>query len=324
MRASRRCRAAIRAVPLLLLLVASGCGTAAGAPHLDVLLASTDVRAAPDPAVGREPVADATVAVPTGLAAPLSVEGLSARDSELWLRDRTTDGSLLASVWSPAGEWPAAQPRDPDEDDEYADEFAEYDPLERFNEKVFRFNYNVDRFVLKPVARVYNAIMPEPFQVMVSNGFDNIGFVPRMVNSALQGKWGGAGRELARFLINSTAGIGGLFDPAGDYWGIRKSREDFGQTLGSYGVGPGPFLVLPFLEPLTIRDGIGRGVDSLLDPLSWVLPLFWDRIGMTLGNILNERSLNLELFQGFEEGVIDLYSAVRHGYLQRRRQLIQE
>jgi phospholipid-binding lipoprotein MlaA len=313
----------------VLLLVVSGCGTAAGAPRLDTLLAVTDARAAtPDPPVEPEAIADATGAVGTApaapLVAPLSVEGLSARDNELWLRDRTTDGSLLASAWAPAGEWPSAQARDDDEDEEYVDEFAAQDPFERFNEKVFRFNYNVDRFVLKPAARLYNAIMPEPFQVMISNGFDNIAFVPRMVNSALQGKWGGAGREMARFLINSTAGIGGLFDPAGDYWGIPKSREDFGQTLGWYGVGPGPYLILPFLEPLTIRDGIGRGVDSLLDPLSWLLPLFWDRVGMTLGNILNERSLNLELFQGFEEGVIDLYSAVRHGYLQRRRQLIQE
>jgi phospholipid-binding lipoprotein MlaA len=312
---------------LLLLLVVSGCGTAASPPRLDVLLAATDFRAESVPAVEREPIADATVA--TGLVAPLvaplSVEGLSARDNELWLRDRTTDGSLLASAWAPAGEWPSAQARnDDDEDDEYVDEFAAQDPFERFNEKVFRFNYNLDRFVLKPVARVYNKIMPEPFQVMISNGFDNIAFVPRLVNSALQGKWDGAGREMARFLINSTAGIGGLFDPAGDYWGIRKSREDFGQTLGWYGVGPGPYLILPFLEPLTIRDGIGRGVDSLLDPLTWLLPLFWDRLGMRLGDTLNERSLNLELFQGFEEGVVDLYSAVRHGYLQRRRQLIQE
>ena len=92
----------------------------------------------------------------------------------------TLADAALATVdtvtYADTGEWPAAQPRDPDEDDEDADEFAEYDPLERFTEKVFRFNYNVDRFVLKPVARVYNAIMPEPFQVMVSNGFDNIGF----------------------------------------------------------------------------------------------------------------------------------------------------
>ena len=135
---------------------------------------------------------------------------------------------------------------------------------------------------------------------------------------------GRAGRELSRFLINSTAGIGGLFDPAKDFWGIHKSREDFGQTLGVWGSGPGPYLVLPFMEPLTVRDGIGKFVDGAMDPLSYFLPFFWDRIGMKIGDAINERALNYELFQGFEESVIDMYSAVRHGYLQRRQQLIRE
>ena len=174
------------------------------------------------------------------------------------------------------------------------------------------------------IARAYRIVMPEPWQVLIANGFDNINFVPRLINSLLQGKWGGAGRELSRFLINSTAGVGGLFDPAKNYWGIQKSREDFGQTLGFWGAPPGPYLVLPFMEPLTVRDGIGKGVDGLLDPLSYVLPFFWDRLGMKAGDTLNDRALNYDLFQGFEESVIDLYSAVRHGYLQRRQQLIKE
>lgn len=209
-------------------------------------------------------------------------------------------------------------------DDIEAQEPGEYDPWEKFNEKMFEFNRRLDRYVLKPVAQVYNKIIPEPFQVAISNGFDNIAFVPRMVNSVLQGKWGGAGRELSRFLINSTAGIGGLFDPAKDYWGIRKSREDFGQTLGVWGAGPGPYVVVPFLEPLTVRDGIGKFVDTWLDPAAYFLPLIWTRLAMKAGDLVNDRSLNLELFQGFEESVIDMYSAVRHGYLQRRENLIKE
>jgi phospholipid-binding lipoprotein MlaA len=223
----------------------------------------------------------------------------------------STHDVAMAQVRAPE---PAAEPV----------EVEEYDPWEPFNEKMFEFNRNLDRYVLKPVAKAYNVVMPEPFQVMISNGFDNISFVPRLVNSALQGKWGGAGRELSRFLINSTAGIGGLFDPAKDYWGIQKSREDFGQTLGFYGATSGPYLILPFLEPLTVRDGIGKFVDTFMDPLSYYLPLFWDRIGMKAGDIVNERSLNLDLYQGFEESVIDMYSAVRHGYLQRRERLIRE
>ena len=186
------------------------------------------------------------------------------------------------------------------------------------------FNRRLDRYLLKPAAQVYNKIMPEPFQLLIASGFDNIRFVPRAVNNLLQGKWRGAGREVGRFLINSTFGIGGLFDPAKDYWGIQKSSEDFGQTLGVWGSGPGPYLVLPFMEPLTVRDGVGKLVDSFLDPLSYFIPFLWDRLGMRIGDTINERALNYDLFQGFEESVIDMYSAVRHGYLQRRERLIRE
>ncbi|MGH7389292.1 MAG: MlaA family lipoprotein [Candidatus Rokuibacteriota bacterium] len=199
-----------------------------------------------------------------------------------------------------------------------------YDPWEPFNETMFEVNLKLDKYVLKPAANVYRHAIPEPFQVLIANGFDNIRWVPRFVNNLLQGKVGGAGREMARFLINSTAGIGGLFDPAKDYWGIRPSREDFGQTLGVWGAGPGPYLVLPLLPPLTVRDGIGYGVDSAMDPLSYVLPFFWSRLGMRLGDTLNERALNYDLFQGVEETTIDLYSSVRHFYLQRRERQIQE
>jgi phospholipid-binding lipoprotein MlaA len=134
----------------------------------------------------------------------------------------------------------------------------------------------------------------------------------------------GAGRELTRFLINSTAGVAGLFDPARDVFGVQKSRGDFGQTLCVYGVKPGRYVIVPFLEPLTIRDGVGKAVDSALDPLSYFLPLVWDRLAMKAGDMLNERSLNLDLFQGLEESAIDMYSAVRHAYLQRREQLCRE
>src|SRR5262245_59105609 len=102
-----------------------------------------------------------------------------------------------------------------------AAEVEQYDPWESFNEAMFNFNLKLDKYVLKPVANVYRHVIPEPFQVLIANGFDNIRWVPRFVNNLLQGKFEGAGREMARFLINSTAGIGGLFDPAKDYWGIR-------------------------------------------------------------------------------------------------------
>jgi phospholipid-binding lipoprotein MlaA len=203
------------------------------------------------------------------------------------------------------------------------EEAEEYDPWEKFNETMFDFNRKLDTYIFKPAAKAYNVIIPEPFQILIANGFDNIHFVPRAVNSLLQGKWGGAGREVSRFLINSTLGIGGLFDAA-KYWGIEKSREDFGQTLAVWGSGPGPYLILPFLEPLTVRDGIGKAVDGAMNPLSYVLPFIWDRFGMSAGDAVNDRALNLDLFQGFEESVIDMYSAVRNAYLRRREQLIKE
>jgi len=200
----------------------------------------------------------------------------------------------------------------------------EYDPWERFNEKTFEFNRRLDRYVLKPVATAYDKVVPDRIQSMVANGFDNIRWLPRFLNSLLQAKWNGAAREFGRFLINSTLGIGGLFDIAKQEFHIEKSREDFGQTLGVWGAGPGPFLVVPLLPPLTVRDAVGFVVDGAMNPLNYVLPLWPVRLFMNAGEAINERSLNLELYQGFEETVIDMYSAVRHGYLQRREQLIKE
>jgi len=194
----------------------------------------------------------------------------------------------------------------------------EYDPWEPFNEKMFRFNYNLDKYLLKPVAKGYNVVMPDLFQQMIGHGFDNINVVPKLANNIFQLNWKGLGVELGRFLINSTLGIGGLFDIAKQEFGLEKTKVDFGQTLGKWGLGPGPYLILPFLPPLTVRDGIGYGVDGAMDPLSYVLPFIWDRIGMKIGDTINDRSLNLDLFQGFEETTVDLYSAVRNGYLQRR------
>jgi len=255
-----------------------------------------------------------------------SVGSSSAADEPI---DGSAESSAVPPVVGEAGDGGAevtiaqAPPAPQDKETGPPSDEEDNDPWERFNEKVFEFNRQTDRFVLKPVAKVYSLIVPEPFQLMIANGFDNISFVPRMINSLLQLKVGGASRELSRFLINSTLGIGGLFDAA-KYWGIEKSREDFGQTLGVWGVSPGPYLIVPFMEPMTVRDGIGRGVDSLMNPLSYFIPFIWTGVSLKLGEIVNDRALNLDLFQGFEESVVDLYSAVRHGYLRRREQLIKE
>lgn len=163
----------------------------------------------------------------------------------------------------------------------------EYDPWMPFNEGTFAFNRQFDRFALKPVATVWDTVVPGEVQRSLKNAFDNLGMPRRLVNNLLQGKGGGAAREVGRFLINST------------------------------------LLVLPVLPPVTVRDGIGAVVDLALDPLNYFLP-FVAIAGMTGGKTVNERSQNIELYQNAEEGVVDLYSAVRNAYLQRREKLIKE
>lgn len=264
------------------------------------------------------------------VSSPVSVEAQSETADEpaaVLASSDPVDAMIVAPA--PETDRPASEPIRVAQAQPTAEEKAEgesdeeYDPLEKFNEAMFEVNRSLDRFILKPIATVYSFVVPEPIEILIANGFDNIAFVPRAGNSLLQGKWGGAAREVARFLINSTLGIGGLFDAA-KYWGIEKSREDFGQTLGVWGLGPGPFLVLPLMEPMTFRDGIGRGVDALMNPLTWVGPPLWISAGMKAIEMVNDRALNLELFQGLEESVIDLYSAVRNGYLRRREQMIKE
>jgi phospholipid-binding lipoprotein MlaA len=218
-----------------------------------------------------------------------------------------------------AGEFAQALPRD---EEEFEDEIIEYDPWEPFNRAMFDFNRRVDRFVLKPVARVWNFVVPDLAQQSLANAFDNIVMPRRFINSLLQLKIEGAGRELARFFLNISMGVGGFFDVATEL-GVQRSDEDTGQTLGYYGVGPGPFLVLPFLPPLTVRDGFGFAADGAMQPISYVAP-FAATAGMRGGQLVNDRSLNLETFEEFEQMTFDLYSATRNAYLQRRQRMIQE
>jgi ABC-type transporter lipoprotein component MlaA len=217
------------------------------------------------------------------------------------------------------GEFAQALSRDEEAFDE---EVTEYDPWERFNRKMFDFNQKLDRHVLKPVAKVWNFVVPDLAQQSLANAFDNIAMPRRLINSLFQLKMKGAGLELARFFLNISMGVGGFFDVATEL-GVPRSDEDTGQTLGYYGVGPGPYLVLPFLPPLTVRDGIGYGADGAMQPISYVAP-FAATVGMRGGQVVNDRSLNLETFEEFEQMTFDLYSAVRNAYLQRRQRMIQE
>jgi phospholipid-binding lipoprotein MlaA len=238
-------------------------------------------------------------------------------------------------------ETPADEPLDPFAE-AYGDAGDEYDPWEPVNANIFAFNLKVDRYVLKPVAKGYDFILPDVVQVGVSNIFSNLRFAPRFLNNVFQGKLKGAGIEVGRFLINSTVGLAGFFDLATKI-NLVTPEEDFGQTLGFYGVKPGPYLVLPLLQPFTVRDFVGYVGDVFLNPINWlVLPIIEVddvpsviehknrmttsiiQLGARVGEIVNERSRNLQKYQGVEEATLDLYTAVRNAYLQKRAQAIRE
>ncbi len=198
------------------------------------------------------------------------------------------------------------------------------DPWEPFNERMFWFNREVvDRFILKPAATGWDFIFPDPVQRGVHNFFDNLAVVRRVVNNTLQLKLTGAATELARFTINSTIGVVGFFDVAKDAFGIEQKDEDAGQTFGVWGMGPGPYLVLPFLPPLTVRDGVGYAVDLAMTPYTYFIP-WWGNLAGTATYTVNERSLNLDRFERVAESTVDLYGAVRNGYLQRRAAVIKQ
>jgi phospholipid-binding lipoprotein MlaA len=205
-----------------------------------------------------------------------------------------------------------------------AGEDFESDPLESFNEKMFWFNREVlDRYLLKPVATAWDFVLPDPVQRGIHNVFDNLAVVRRVVNNTLQLKLTGAATEVARFTINSTIGLVGFFDVARDAFGIQQRDEDAGQTFGLWGMGPGPYLILPFLPPLTIRDGIGYAIDSAMTPYIYFIP-WYANLGGTATNGINERSLNLDRFERVAESTVDLYGAVRNAYLQRRAAAIRQ
>jgi phospholipid-binding lipoprotein MlaA len=205
-----------------------------------------------------------------------------------------------------------------------AGEDFDEDPWEGFNEKMFWFNKELlDRFVLKPVATAWDFVLPDMVQRGFHNFFDNLAVVRRVVNNGLQAKPAGAATELARFTINSTIGLAGFFDVAKDAFGIEQRDEDTGQTFGVWGAGPGPYLILPFLPPLSVRDGIGYAFDAAMTPYTYFIPL-WGTFAGTGTNSVNERSLNLDRFERVEETTVDLYGAVRNAYLQRRAAAIKQ
>jgi phospholipid-binding lipoprotein MlaA len=192
------------------------------------------------------------------------------------------------------------------------------DPLESFNRGVYQFNDAVDKAIAKPVAQGYNAVMPVPGKMMVSNFFSNLDDVIVTANDLLQFKFAQAASDGARFLFNSTFGVFGLFDVAHR---LEKHNEDFGQTLGYWGIGSGPYIVLPILGPSTLRDGVGLYADSRPSKLRRVDHIR-SRNQLYLTKAVNRRAQLLDQEKVLDEAALDRYEFIRDAYLLRRQSLV--
>jgi len=210
--------------------------------------------------------------------------------------------ALIAAVTLLAGCATATNPRD---------------PIEPFNRAVFSFNEGVDNAILKPVAQGYRAALPEPVRAGVGNFFSNLEDLWIAINQVLQGKVTEAIQDTARFVFNSTIGMLGLIDIASDM-GLPKHDEDLGQTLGRWGIASGAYVVIPLLGPSTVRDGIGRIVDTQAD-LVWNIDHVPTRNTLAVTRALSDRAELLDAVRIMEEAALDRYGFIRDSYLQRRR-----
>ncbi|MCO4845679.1 MAG: VacJ family lipoprotein [Sulfurovum sp.] len=224
--------------------------------------------------------------------------------------------------------------------EEFEDEFSEQetntidDPLVGYNKWMTSFNDKVIIHALNPVSEAYAYVIPQPLRLGLSNAIDNIQFPIRFTNNLLQGKFQNSSDELERFIINSTVGLAGLIDVATNHMTIPipSHNEDFGQTLGHYGIGPGYHIVLPFLGPSNVRDVLGITADAYLSPLVNVRGLENYKIPQNLGQsigiytiqIVNKTSLHLGEYENLREDAIDLYPFFRDTYEQKRNSDIAE
>lgn len=198
------------------------------------------------------------------------------------------------------------------------------DPFEPLNRAIFSFNLGFDKVILRPTAVAYRAVVPAPARESATNFLDNLESPVIFLNDLLQAKPGRAGNTLARFGINTIIGFFGFFDPA-ESMGIERHDEDFAQTLGTWGVGSGPYLMLPFLGPLPPRDTVGFATDIFTDPMTYIL---WNHRTANLAlygvDIVNERHQVIDEFDELEKSSVDYYAAIRSLYRQRMNDRIRD
>lgn len=211
--------------------------------------------------------------------------------------------------------------------DEFESEFVQEptvnDPLEGYNRFMTSFNDTLYIYAFIPAAKGYAKVVPAPIRQGVSNVFDNLLFPVRFANTLLQGKFTYSLEELARFLLNSTAGLAGWNDVAKEHLNIPQRNEDLGQTLGYYGVGSGFYIVLPILGPSNLRDIFGRVGDSFANPISYVEPTR-DSIALEAYDSFNTLSFHTKEYEQLRKDVIDIYPVLKELYETRRDRLIKE
>jgi phospholipid-binding lipoprotein MlaA len=194
------------------------------------------------------------------------------------------------------------------------------DPWEVYNRHMFEFNERADQYVIKPVAEGYSKVVPEPVRDCIGNIFRNVGDIGNAINNLLQGKPFEASSDICRVAINTTVGLLGCFDVASKV-GLTRSSEDFGQTLGRWGISPGPYFVLPLLGPSTVRDTFGRVADTYADPVTYINDDAYAIAAQAL-RLIDVRAGLLQAGRLLEGAALDKYQFVRDGYLQRRRSLV--
>ena len=220
---------------------------------------------------------------------------------------------------------PAEKPVDATADDwEDESEEIEYirDPLQPFNRAMFHFNDKLYYWALKPVARGYRFIVPQRARVCVRKFFSNAGTPVRLVNCILQGRMKGAGTEIGRFVVNTTAGIAGLFDPAQKFCGMREQQADFDQTLGKYKMGPVIYINWPLLGPSSLRGTLGTVGDTACDPTTYLLDT-WVKLGIAVYEEVNETSLTIGNYEWLTESALDPYIAIRDAYYQNLKSIVE-
>ena len=194
------------------------------------------------------------------------------------------------------------------------------DPYEKFNRAMFKFNDGVDRVALKPAATAYKKVLPSFVQTGVANFFGNLSDIWSGANNLMQGKGRDGMSDITRFALNSTFGFAGLLDIASEA-GLRKHNEDFGQTLGHWGVAPGPYIMLPLLGPSTVRDTIVMPIDFAADPWAYKYPVAGRNVGIAV-RAVDQRAAVLDASNLMEEAALDRYEFIRDGFLQRRESKI--